>query len=196
MKTKKRNRSVAAFLLCAFLLVCAGCGDAGHEDENVGAGDGVVNDFSDNGDNQGEDQVQERIQVPDFEMTLSDGGTLSFKECSGKKVLLNFWATWCGPCVGEMPALQKLADEFPEELVILAVNCSEDKGTVQKFIKNNGYTFPIVLDTDGAIQFIFGGITSLPTTFIIDEEGYIVAAGSGASDADSMYKVYKEALGL
>lgn len=196
MKIKKRNMSAAAFLLCALMFVCAGCGTAGHGNQNDGAGNGVENDFADNGENQEEDQVQERIQVPDFEMALSDGGTLSFEECRGKKVLLNFWATWCGPCVGEMPALQKLADEYPDELVILAVNCSEDKGTVQKFIKNNGYTFPIVLDTDGAIQFMFGGITSLPTTFIIDEDGYIVAAGSGASDADSMYKVYKEALGL
>ncbi len=135
-----------------------------------------------------------RIQIQDFDMTLLDGTEVSFEEYRGRKVLLNFWATWCDPCVGEMPAFQKLTEEYPEELVILAVNCSEDQDTVEKFIQNNSYTFPIVLDTDGAIQGLFGGITSLPATVIIDEEGYVVTASTGAADADTMYEVYKEAL--
>ena len=196
MKTINKKRTVIAFLLCAYLVLCAGCGTSLSKDRDGIGGGGILADVTYTDGHQGEESGEEKIQMPDFEMTFLDGETLSFEEYRGRKVLLNFWATWCGPCVGEMPAFQKLADEYPKELVILAVNCSEDQGTVQKFIQNNGYTFPVVLDADGAIQAIFGGITSIPLTVIIDEEGYIVTASVGAADADTMYGVYKEALGL
>lgn len=202
MNKTNRDKTVAAILLCALLVFGAGCGNIGQEDGD-GRSDGSIQEDSVFNDGQQKDstsadgqQEEEKIQMPDFEMTFLDGETLSFEEYRGKKVLLNFWATWCGPCVGEMPAFQKLADEYPDELVILAVNCSEDQGTVQKFIQSKGYTFPVVLDTDSAIQAMFGGITSIPLTVIIDEEGYIVTASAGAADADTMYELYKEELGL
>lgn len=204
MKIINKNRTVIAFLLCGLLVLCAGCGALGKKGGDGRSDGGLLEDFNytdgqqgEGADGQrGEETDEEKIQMPDFEMTFLDGETLSFEEYRGKKVLLNFWATWCGPCVGEMPAFQKLADEYPGELVILAVNCSEDQGTVQKFVQRKGYTFPVILDTDGAIQAMFGGITSIPLTVIIDEEGYIVTASKGATDADTMYEVYKEALGL
>ncbi len=175
-------------LLCMAALLCAGCASPGQES---GA------DSEEKADNGGESgNEEERIQIPDLEMTLLDGETVSFEEYHGKKVLLNFWASWCGSCVGEMPAFQKLAEEYPQELVILAVNCGEDQDTVQKFIEGKGYTFPVALDTDGAVQAAFGGISSIPVTVIIDEEGYIVSSSTGAMDADTMYGVYKEALGF
>lgn len=202
MKTINKNRTVIALLLCGLLVLCAGCGTVGKKDGSPdgsalgGLAEADGQRGEENEGQQGEEADEEKIQMPDFEMTFLDGETLSFEEYRGKKVLLNFWATWCGPCVGEMPAFQKLADEYPEELVILAVNCSEDQRTVQKFVQSKGYTFPVILDTDGAIQAMFGGITSIPLTVIIDEEGYIVTASKGAVDADTMYGVYKEALGL
>ncbi len=174
-------------LLCVILLLCAGCTDTGKDKEKKTETKDTGALLTD---------TEEGAQVPDFEMTFLDGQTASFEQYRGKKVLLNFWATWCGPCVGELPAFQKLAVEYPDELVILAVNCSEDEETVQKFIKNNGYTFPVVLDKDGTIQEIFGGITSIPVTVIIDGEGKIVSSSTGAMDADSMYKQYKQELGF
>ncbi len=140
--------------------------------------------------------TSEGAQVPDFEMTLLNGESASFDDFRGKKVLLNFWATWCGPCVGEMPALQRLAEEYPEELVILAVDCGEDQATVQAFIDDNGYTFPVVLDSDDTIGSLFGGVTSIPMTVIIDEKGNILSSSAGAADADTMYETYMSALGL
>lgn len=194
MWTMNRNKAVIAVLLCAMLALCAGCGDAGHRDGELGES---ITDDSANADSQpGEDAGEEKVPVPDFDMTLLDGEAMSFGDCRGKKVLLNFWATWCGPCVGEMPAFQRLADEYPDDLVILAVNCSEKQDTVQKFAEKKGYTFPIILDTEGDIQAMFGGITTIPLTVFIDEEGYIVTVSKGASDADSMYEFYKEELGL
>lgn len=216
---KKIKAGIVLLLCVAF--VCAGCAasgkkndgkaESGEQSEADGAGsgsqgetgDGAVTPEQEDGDgddagsvSQSGNDAEERVQVSDFEMTLSDGETVvSFEEYRGKKVLLNFWATWCGPCVGEMPAFQRLSEEYPDELVILAVNCGEDQKTVQQFVEDNGYTFPVVLDTDYAIQDMFGGVTSIPETVIIDEEGYIVTISTGAADADTMYEAYKEELG-
>lgn len=148
------------------------------------------------GEENAEEAGEARIAVPDFEMTMLSDETASLSDFQGKKVLLNFWATWCGPCVGEMPAFQRLSEEYPDELVILAVNCGEDEKTVRRFAEDNGYTFPIVLDADGVIQALFGGVTSLPATVILDEEGYAVTARTGAADADTMYELYKTELNI
>ncbi|MBD5096781.1 MAG: redoxin domain-containing protein [Lachnospiraceae bacterium] len=190
----RKLKKIFAFMLCSVMLLCAGCGDGEKKDtDRKTENDTQIR--SDEVDSQ-EASSDDRVQIDNFEMTLLDGTKTSFEEYKGKKILLNFWATWCGPCVGEMPAFQKLSEEYPDELVILAVNCSEDKDTVQKFIDNNGYTFPIVLDTDGAIQTMFGGIYSIPVTVIIDADGYIVASHVGAADADTMYETYKSELSL
>lgn len=188
-------------LLCASVLFCAGCVGTGkeiaEEGSEISATGGAAESGKEGGSEESEKESdEERVRIPDFEMTLVDGVKATFDEYRGKKVLLNFWATWCGPCVGEMPAFQKLADEYPEGLVILAVNCGEDQKTVQKFIRSNGYSFPVVLDEEGDIQSVFGGITSIPVTVIIDEEGYVVSSHTGASGADEMYEVYKKELGL
>lgn len=139
---------------------------------------------------------EEKIAVPDFEMTLINGETVSLSDYRGKKVLLNFWATWCGPCVGEMPAFQRLWDDYPDDVAILAINCGEDAATVEQFASDNNYTFPIILDEDGTLQAMFGGITSIPATLVLDGEGYVMTGGTGAADADTMYEKYKADLQL
>lgn len=197
----RKLKKIIVFMMCSAMFLFAGCGSG--ESSTQSQHDGMDNhertsEFAEASESGIEDAASgnDRVQIDNFEMTLLDGTKTSFEEYKGKKVLLNFWATWCGPCVGEMPAFQKLSEEYPEELVILAVNCSEDKDTVQKFIDNNSYTFPVVLDTDGAIQTMFGGVYSIPVTVIIDEEGCIVSSHVGASDADTMYETYKAELSL
>lgn len=136
----------------------------------------------------------EKQQLPDFALHLLSGETVSVSDYRGKKLLLNFWATWCGPCVRELPAFERLSAELADSAAIIAINCSEDEKTVSSFMEKNGYTFPVALDTDGAVQGLFGNIPSIPATVIVDEEGYIVTAMIGASDADTMYAEYKELL--
>ena len=131
--------------------------------------------------------------APDFTVQLADGGSFTLSEQTDKVVLLNFWATWCGPCVGEMPAFEKLAGEYQEEVAILAVNCLEDEGTVNQFIKENGYTFPIAYDENGTINAKYP-TSGIPYTLVIGKDGVMEKIFVGAQDADAQYKEYKTAI--
>ena len=139
--------------------------------------------------------IGERDDSSGLEVTLLSGKTVKLSDYRGKRVLLNFWATWCGPCVQEMPAFQRLSEDYPDDVVILAVNCGESKEEVESFVQKNGYTFPIALDENLEASNLYPA-TSIPLTLIVDEEGDIVYSSYGASDADTMYAHYKEELGL
>ena len=127
----------------------------------------------------------------DFTGELVSGGDFKLSDYEGKVILLNFWATWCGPCVGEMPAFPRLIEKYGNELVLAAVNCGEDADTVSEFLNNNGYTFNVLLDTEYDISNLYP-TDGIPYTLIIDREGKISKIHLGASDADSMFEAYCE----
>ena len=106
-------------------------------------------------------------------------------------ILLNFWATWCGPCVGEMPAFEQLQETYGEDLVLLAVNSGEDEGTLKAFLEENGYTFPVALDPRYEVALLYPS-DSIPYTVIIGADGKVAAIQLGAADADTMYAHYCE----
>lgn len=138
-------------------------------------------------------ELQSGDVAPDFTAELSDGTSITLSEQTDKVVLLNFWATWCGPCVEEMPAFEKLEQEYGEEVVILAVNSMEDKETVNQFIEENGYTFPIAYDVEGAIGEKYP-TTGIPYTLVIGKDGIIKKIYLGAMDAETQYQEYKSAI--
>ena len=127
----------------------------------------------------------------DFTATLTDGSEFTLSDHEGKVILLNFWATWCGPCVGEMPAFEKLQETYGEDLVLLAVNGGEDEETVKAFLEENGYTFPVALDPDYAVSDLYP-TDGIPYTVIIGTDGKVAATQVGAYDADTMYAHYSE----
>jgi cytochrome c biogenesis protein CcmG, thiol:disulfide interchange protein DsbE len=97
----------------------------------------------------------------------------SFK---GKPVLIDFWATWCGPCRETMPELQKLHQEFgPKGLEIIAIS-SDPEPAVEKFLKDNPYTYPMYIDLDNSANTKFG-VTGLPTSFVLDRNGKVIWTG-------------------
>lgn len=109
----------------------------------------------------------------DFKLKDLNGKEVSLSDYKGKKVFLNFWATWCPPCKAEMPEMEKLYQETKDsDLVILAVNLDEDKDTVQKFMSSNKYNFPVLLDIDNIVASKYE-VISIPTSFFIDKEGNI-----------------------
>lgn len=114
--------------------------------------------------------------APDFTLTTLDGKKVQLSELKGKKVIVNFWATWCPPCKAEMPHMQNFYEDFSDEenVEILAVNLtSEDKEeSVQNFVQDYGLTFPIPLDSEGVVGETFQAIT-IPTSYMIDTKGRI-----------------------
>jgi thiol-disulfide isomerase/thioredoxin len=121
-----------------------------------------------------------------FKLKDLNGKEVSLSDFKGKKVLLNFWASWCGPCISEMPDIQKLYNETKDsDLVILAVNLGEDKDTVKSFIDINKYNFTVLLDLDQNTSRQYN-ITAIPTSFFIDKEGNIVSTVKGAMTFEQM----------
>lgn len=134
-------------------------------------------------------------KAPDFTAQLIDGSSITLSEFKGKPVIINFWATWCGPCVKEMPAFERLQADFGDKIGIIAVNCGDDADTVKDFASENGYTFPIALDEDYKINMLYP-TSSIPYTVVLDANGKITHISAGAVDADTMYEKYKDALGV
>ncbi len=138
-------------------------------------------------------ELAEGDEAPDFTAVLADGGSFTLSEQEDKIVLLNFWATWCGPCVREMPAFEKLYGEYADTVSIVAVNSMEDQETVNRFISDNGYTFPIAYDEKGEISLKYPS-NGIPYTLVIRPDGSIANIYLGAFDADTQYKEYKSAI--
>ncbi len=144
----------------------------------------------DGSETEGQQQPARTNLMKDYDFKLEDlnGNMVSLSDYKGKKVFLNFWATWCPPCKAEMPDIEKLYQETKDsDLVILAVNVGEDKNTVQKFIKDNGYNFPILLDVKGEVSQKYQ-VTGIPTSYFVDTEGYLDDGATGAIPFESMKK--------
>ena len=117
--------------------------------------------------------------APDFTLQSASGGTVSLADFRGKKVVVNFWATWCPPCRSEMPDMEQVSTERKNDVVVLAVNVQEARAPVRDFADKYSLSFPILMDTAGEVTQGFG-VQSLPTTFFIDKEGKVASFNMGA----------------
>ncbi len=197
IKHKTMILTLSVLLACS-LTACGGFGDNGKNEPEEGM-QTEENTASTNEDIQEKEAatsygiLSEGDTAPDFTASLTDGTVFTLSEQQGKVVLLNFWATWCGPCVREMPAFEKLHEEYGEDVAILAVNCMEDEGIVDAFLDESGYTFPIAYDTEGDIILKYPS-QGIPYTLVIDGEGIIQKIYVGAADAETQYQEYKSAI--
>ena len=123
--------------------------------------------------------VDTPASVGSLTMQTIDGEFLEMSDLRGKVVLVNFWATWCGPCREEIPYLASLTDRYPEHLVVIGV--SEDAGgvdMVEAFADQYGVNYPIVMSTP-EIKRAFPGVFALPTSFVVDPDGQMVQTHVG-----------------
>lgn len=121
-----------------------------------------------------------------FKLKDLNGKVVSLSDFKGKKVFLNFWASWCPPCRAEMPDIEKLYQETKDsDLVILAVNIGDDKNTARSFIEKNKYNFTVLLDLDQSIATQYN-IVAIPTSFFIDKEGNIISSTKGGMTMEDM----------
>ncbi|MBB6447389.1 redoxin domain-containing protein [Bacillus benzoevorans] len=111
------------------------------------------------------------VKAPDFELENLSGEKVKLSDYRGKKVILNFWATWCPPCKEEMPAMEKFYQKAGDDVEILAVNI-DPQYNVQEFIDKMGITFPILLDKNDKVNSAYL-IMTIPTTYFINEDGLI-----------------------
>lgn len=204
---RKGIKNIAGVILVMLLMITvAGCGRENREANTGGMNsqqpvneqeqDTAQEETNEPEKQDAPDTYQELLEgdtAPDFTADLVDGSTFTLSEQSGKVVLLNFWATWCGPCVGEMPALEKLQKEYGDEVAVLAVNCLEDEETVRQFITENGYTFPIAFDVEGVVNMKYP-TDGIPYTLVIGKDGTVQNIYLGAADADTQYQEYKSAI--
>jgi peroxiredoxin len=117
--------------------------------------------------------------APDFVLSDLSGNLVKLSDLKGKAVLINFWATWCGPCRAEMPAIEDRYKTFKgSDFVVLAVNVDEPAELVQPYVGELGLTFPILLDTGGSITNLYR-VLGFPTSFFVDRDGYIVVQHTG-----------------
>ena len=125
-----------------------------------------------------------RQHAPSFSLPSLDGKEIALETLRGKVVLLTFWATWCGPCRSEMPALEQLYRDFRAypDFALLTVNTEQrSMRSLREFIAKNNYDFPVLLDADNAVSAAYG-VSALPSAFVIDREGRIVFSHAGALD--------------
>jgi thiol-disulfide isomerase/thioredoxin len=120
--------------------------------------------------------------APDFKLTGLDGKPVTLADAKGKVILLNFWATWCGPCRAEIPYLVELQNKYKDRLQILGLIVDDDdQDAINKFVEKFGINYPVALVTDD-IRVQYGGIPALPTCFVLDAEGRIVQKHEGLRD--------------
>ena len=131
--------------------------------------------------------------APDFKLQGLDGQSVSLGDFEGKPVLVNFWASWCGPCAYEMPYLQEVHEEWSDKgVVLLAINVGESSSTVEKFMQEHNLSFSALLDTKKVVTQRYN-VVAFPTTFFIDKDGVIQEKIIGAfrSKADIEKKLSK-----
>ena len=133
----------------------------------------------------------EKMKAPDFTVYDADGNEVHLTDFVGKPIVLNFWASWCGPCKMEMPDFNEKYLELGEEVQFLMINMTdgsrETVAIASEFIKESSYSFPVFYDTkmDAANTY---GAYSLPMTFFIDADGYPVARATGAIDGETLMR--------
>ena len=179
------------FLLLILVVLIAGAavlynGLAGTVDmESLATGETVPADVP------GETTAVNTNLAPDFTAYDLEGNAVSLSGFRGKPVILNFWASWCGPCKSEMPDFQEKYGQYGEEIHFLMVNLTdgsqETVETAQGFVDGQGYTFPVYFDTDysGAMAY---GVNAVPATYFIDEDGNLVAYGKGALTGETLQR--------
>ena len=120
--------------------------------------------------------------APAINLMMLDGAALSLQQLRGKVVLVNFWATWCEPCITEMPSLQRLHNQLHADgFEVLAVNYQEGAARIKSFIDKMNFTLPVVRDTDGGVARAWGARV-FPANYLIDRAGNIRYWMSGAAD--------------
>jgi len=135
-----------------------------------------------------ETQQKPQIQAPNFTVYDATGKPVQLHDFVGKPIVLNFWASWCGPCRSEMPEFQAVSDELAGQVTFLMINAGgESAEDVKAFLDQTGYTFPVYYDTANSAAIAYG-VTAFPTTYFLNAKGDVVTYAVGAINKATLLK--------
>ena len=141
-----------------------------------------------------ETEEAEAEPAPDFELQALTGEIVSLSDFNGKPVLINFWATWCPPCVQEMPLLQEISDDYAGELVVLPVNGGDSMEQIRAFAEAYEYNLMFLADPENALSLEYS-VRGFPTSFFIDVDGLVQGTYVGMID-ENIISYYLEKIGV
>lgn len=127
--------------------------------------------------------TENKVKAANFEVVSEKNKRVKLSEMQGKPVVVNFWASWCGPCKSEMPYFDAMYEKYGEDIEFMMVNMTdgaqETKEAASSFIQFQGYKFPVYYDVSMSAAKAYD-VTGIPATYFIDKEGYIVSSAKGA----------------
>jgi thiol-disulfide isomerase/thioredoxin len=129
---------------------------------------------------------------PEFRLKTMDGRNLGPRDFPGQVVLVDFWATWCGPCQIQARILESLHGDLKGKVQFLAANVGEDEATVKSFLQKKPFPYPVLLDPDDTVSSTLG-VVALPTLMIVDKKGKILYIEPGVADGPTLRQVLAKA---
>ncbi len=172
------------------LLIQNDTGNSGSDSSTPGetTGNGAV-DNADGTDNENTAEGNRPFTAPDFIVYDRPGNPVRLSDFFGKPVVVNFWASWCGPCKSEMPDFEEIYQEYKDEVHFLMVNLTdgnqETMVSATTFLDNRGYTFPVYYDKDNDAAITYQ-VYAIPATYFINAKGELIARGTSALDAETI----------
>lgn len=193
-------KKILALFMALLLLLCCGCGaneevkDKKTDDQLTGNTEQVPADTEEVTEPAEETN---KLSVPDMTVYDREGNAVTLSDLVGKPIVINFWATWCGPCKSELPAFQQAYEQYGDNIQFMMVDMvsgrTETKAGAIEYVDGQGYTFPLYFDEDETAVMAYE-ISAVPATFVIDAEGNLIESHVGAMDFQQLSELLEKAL--
>ena len=159
--------------------------------DNLAVTESTVSKEENNSNSESNATSEDVPLAPDFTVYDINGNKIKLSDFIGKKVIVNFWASWCGPCTYEMPDFQKAYEKYGNNIVLMMVNMTdgsrETVDSAKSFIDKSGYTFPIYFDKDESALYAYF-VYSIPATYFISSDGTLMAYARGMINEEALTK--------